>query len=300
MWSDEVQEGDGSLDAALADTVRRTGASIGGLYLIERAEPMLRLVSLCGLPDEFAAPWHRVPLSAPVPVTDAIREDGIVWVGGQEEMARRYPRAAAVLPYRFALAAVPVTGAHRCWGGIVLMWPADHPPETTARERGHITSSARLLGRLLEDAPGLATLPGRPRIVPADVARHPGQTGLAAVDYLERLPEGAVSLDFEGRITFVSATATRLLGRSAERLLGTRPWQSLPWLDSPVYEDHYRTAVISRAPVSFSARRTPGQCLDFQLHPDASGISVRVTRCADEPSGDQPAHTPHTAAPHTA
>ncbi|MFF3333989.1 PP2C family protein-serine/threonine phosphatase [Streptomyces sp. NPDC002888] len=91
---------------------------------------MLRLVAVCGLPVEFTAPWQRLPLTAPAPVADAIRDDRLVRVGTQDEMVRRYPRAAAVLPYRFALAAVPLTGARRRWGGIVLMWPADHPKET--------------------------------------------------------------------------------------------------------------------------------------------------------------------------
>lgn len=308
-----------ALDAALADTVRRTGASIGGLYLIARREqtdampeaaegrvesgaqggaegggaegraenraatrpenrpPMLRLVALCGLPEEFTTPWQRLPLDAPVPVVDAIHGDRLVWVGSQDDMVRRYPRAAAVLPYPFALAALPVRGADRCWGGIVLMWPADHPRRTTTRERARIISGARRLAQLLDDAPTAPSLPERPRSVPVDAAHHPLQTGLAAADYVERLPWGALSLDLEGRITFLSRTAARLIGRGADRLLGTRPWESLPWLDAPVYEDHYRTAVVSRAPVYFTAVRPPGEALAFELYPDASGISVRVT-----------------------
>ncbi|MGJ3562164.1 hypothetical protein ACR6C2_44210 [Streptomyces sp. INA 01156] len=31
-----------------------------------------------------------VPIS-PTPVTDAVREDRLVWLGGQDEMVRRYP-----------------------------------------------------------------------------------------------------------------------------------------------------------------------------------------------------------------
>ncbi|WP_432118759.1 SpoIIE family protein phosphatase [Streptomyces sp. bgisy032] len=289
--SNEPPEGAGSPDdglaAALADTVRGTGASSGGLYLIEDAEPVLRLVALCGLPLAFSAPWERLPLSAPVPVADAIREDGLVWIESQAEMARRYPRAAAAMPYPFALAAAPVTGVRRRWGGLVLMWPAGHPRRIAPRERGHITSSARRMARLLDDAPRPPALPDQPRIVAADAAPHPVRSGLAAADYLERLPEGAVALDLEGRITFATATAARLLGAHADRLVGTRPWHSLPWLDSPVYEDHYRAAVVSRAPVTFSALRPPDQWLTFQLHPDSSGISVRVVP-GGEPGGDPP------------
>ncbi|MGR4854052.1 SpoIIE family protein phosphatase [Streptomyces sp. LARHCF252] len=283
--SNEPPGGAGSLDAlgvALADTVRGTGASIGGLYLIEEAEPVLRLVALCGLPIAFSAPWQRLPLTAPVPVADAIHEDALVSIASQEEMARRYPRASAVLPYPFALTAAPLAGVRRRWGGIVLMWPAARPRRITPRESGHITSSARRMARLLDDAAGPPALPDQPRIVPVDAAHHPVQTGLAAADYLERLPEGALALDLEGRIAFATVTAARLLGRPADRLLGTRPWQSLPWLDDPGYEDTYRTAVVSRTPVSFTALRPPDLWLTFQLYPDTSGISVRVV-----PSGER-------------
>ncbi|MFH8662922.1 SpoIIE family protein phosphatase [Streptomyces afghaniensis] len=293
--SDEPPRGAGSLDdalgAALAEIVRATGASIGGLYLIDEAEPLLRLVALCGLPVSFTVTWQRLPLTAPVPVADAIRDDTLVRIGSQDEMARRYPRAAAVLPYPFALAAVPLSGVRRRWGGIVLMWPAVRPRRGTSRERGDITAGARRMARLLDEASRPPTLPDQPRVVPIEAAHHPVQTGLAAADYLERLPEGALNLDLEGRITFASATAARLLGRRADRLLGTRPWQSLSWLDDPVHEDHYRSAVVSRAPVSFTALRPPDRWLTFQLYPGTSGISVRVA-----PRGEQSEAPPPPAA----
>ncbi|MDN0199870.1 SpoIIE family protein phosphatase [Streptomyces sp. S.PNR 29] len=293
--TDELPVATGSLDdalaAALADVVRGTGASIGGVYLIEEGEQVLSLVALSGLPADFTAPWRRLSLSAPVPVADAIRDDRLVWVADQDEMARRYPRAAAVLPYGFALAAVPLTGVRRCWGGIVLMWPGDRPRQTTPRERGRLTAGTHRMARLLDDSPVPPSYPERPRSVPAHAMRQPAQTGPAGADYLERLPEGAVSLDLEGRVTFVTTTAAELLGRSADQLLGTRPWQSLPWLDDPVYEDHYRTAVVSRAPVSFTACRPPDHWLTFQLYPDTSGISVRVVPQGDR-TPDMPAPAP--------
>ncbi|MFF9839021.1 SpoIIE family protein phosphatase [Streptomyces sp. NPDC013740] len=279
---------DTALDLALAGAVHRTGASIGLLYLIEPAEPVLRLVALCGLPVEFTAPWQRLPLTAPVPVADAIGEDRLVWVGGQDEMARRYPRAAAVLPYRFALAAFPVTGRRRCWGGVVLMWPADHPQEIATRERAHLRGHAAVLCRILDGSTEQPSLPDRPRLVPRDAVAGPAPTGLAAADFAERLPEGALALDLEGRITFLTRAAARLLDREPGRLLGTRPWQALPWLDDPAYEDQYRTAVVSREPVSFTALRPPDHWLTFQLYPDASGISVRVTQGREQASSTLP------------
>src|SRR5688572_12221667 len=115
---------DDALGAAPADTVRGTGASAGGLYLSEGTTGFLRLVWLCGLPAEFFEPWQRLAPASPLPVADAVRGGRLVWIGGHDEMARHYPRAAAVLPYPFALAALPVTGMRRPWGGLVLMWPA--------------------------------------------------------------------------------------------------------------------------------------------------------------------------------
>ncbi|GGQ07011.1 hypothetical protein GCM10010266_33200 [Streptomyces griseomycini] len=289
---------DDALGASLADTVRGTGASVGALYLSEGATGVLCLVWLCGLPAEFFAPWQRLPPAGPAPVADAVREDRLVWIGGQEEMARRYPRTAAVLPYPFALAAAPLTGVRHCWGGLLLMWPADRPRRPTARGRRAVTTGARNLARLLDDSDQSPTLSDRPRLVPPEAVTRPAQTDLAASDYLERLPEGAVSLDLEGRITYLSTAAARLLGRGAERLLGTRPWEALAWLGDPVYEDHYRTAVVSRSPVAFTARRPPDRWLVFELYPDTSGISVRVTPRAEHlTDGGPPPGTARSPSP---
>ncbi|WP_411103192.1 PP2C family protein-serine/threonine phosphatase [Streptomyces sp. cmx-4-9] len=281
----EPPDGTGLLDEVLADTVRRTGASAGGLYLLDEASHVLGLAVLSGVPVEVVWPWRRVPLSASVPVSDAVREDRLVWVGSQDALARSYPRAAASLPYRFAVAAAPLPGGGRCRGALLLLWPASHPAEATPRERGHISAAARRIARFLDESGIPPALPEQPRLVPAAVAvrAHGSHGPEAAADYLERLPEGALALDLEGRITFVSTAAAALLGADAARLLGTRPWQSLPWLDDAHVEDHYRTAVISRDPVAFTAVRPPDTGLGFELYPDASGISVRIDRAA--PSG---------------
>ncbi|MEW1638952.1 SpoIIE family protein phosphatase [Streptomyces sp. NPDC093801] len=267
------------LGAALVGTVRRTGASAGVLYLLDEAEQRLGLAVLCGLPEEVAWPWLRIPLATTVPISEAVREGRLVWVGSQEDMARRYPRVAASMPYRFALAAAPLPGRARCWGGLVLLWPAAHPERAGRRERGHVTAEARGLAHVLDECPDPPRAPGQPHRVPL-TEPHPyaARTPQAAADYAERLPEGALALDLEGRITFVNGVAAALLGRAADRLLGTRPWQSLPWLDQPAVEDHYRTAVISREPVEFTAPAPSGRRLRFRLYPDASGISVRITR----------------------
>ncbi|MFD8042182.1 SpoIIE family protein phosphatase [Streptomyces chartreusis] len=281
-----------ALDAAFAETMRRTGASIGALYLLAPDGNLLCLDVLSGVPVEFASPWTRVPLASPAPVADAVREDRLVWIGSQEEMVRCYPRTAMALPYPLALVAAPVTGARR-WGSLLLMWPATRPPYMTQRERGNINSSCRRLARLLEESAepgGAAARREQPRAVSAGTGRREVSPEPAAADYVERLPGGSCALDLEGRITYVSSGACELLGREAGQLLGTLPWQSVRWLDDPTYEDRYRAAVISREPVSFTACRPPNHWLDIHLYPDASGISARIV-----PTGD--AHAPPSPAP---
>ncbi|MFI9771157.1 SpoIIE family protein phosphatase [Streptomyces sp. NPDC052415] len=285
--ADAVPDTD-ALDAAFAQTVRGTGASIGALYLLAPEEQLLCLDVLCGAPLEFAAPWTRVPLAAPAPIADAVRQDRLVWVSGQEEMVRSYPRTAIVLPYPLALAAAPVSGVRR-WGSLLLMWPATRPPYMTQRERGNITAGCRRLARLLEEAAerGGGARRQQPRLVTLGTGARSLSQDPAVADFVERLPGGSCAVDLDGRFTYVSSGAGDLLGCDAERLLGTRPWQSLRWLDDPTYEDHYRAAVISREPVSFTACRPPDQWLEFHLYPDASGISARVI-----PRGGQPPPSP--------
>ncbi|MEU0335151.1 SpoIIE family protein phosphatase [Streptomyces sp. NPDC006193] len=284
-----------ALDAAFGDTVRRAGASIGALYLLTPDEQQLFLALLHGVPADLAEPWTRIPMTAPAPVAEALREDRMVWVGSQDEMARSYPRTAMALPYPLALAAAPVGGAGR-WGTLLLMWPAARPAYMTQRERGLITASCGRLGRLLEEAAQHGRLPapgGRPRVPPTAAVRRAQAPELAAADFVERLPGGSCALDLEGRFTYLSSGACALLGHEAGELLGTLPWQSLRWLDEPTYEDRYRAAVISREPVVFTACRPPDGWLDFHLYPDASGISVRIV-----PSGAKP--PPYPASPLTA
>ncbi|MFF3941786.1 SpoIIE family protein phosphatase [Streptomyces phaeofaciens] len=273
---------DHPLDAALADAVRRTGASVGALYLLAPDARLLRLSVLCGASAELAAPWTRVPVTAPAPVAEALREDRLVWVASHEELARAYPRSAMALPYPLALAAAPVTGIRR-WGTLLLIWPAaDRPSRMTGRERADITSGCRRLARVLEETGEPEHSDGQPRVVSAAAGSRSTGPASAAEDFAERLPGGSCALDLEGRFTYLSSGACDLLGRDADQLLGTLPWQSLRWLDDPTYEDRYRAAVISRRPVVFTACRPSGLWLDFHLYPDSSGISVRIVRTGAE------------------
>ncbi|MFD9436600.1 SpoIIE family protein phosphatase [Streptomyces sp. NPDC060002] len=280
--------GEAALDQVLSGTVQRTGALAASVYLLPPSESVLCLTAVCGVPVMVAAPWRRVAVSAAGPLSEAVREDRLVWVGRQEDMARLYPNAAAGLPYQFALAFAPLHGVRR-WGVLVLAWPKSHPPSLTRRELGHIQSSASRITRVLDQAPAPWSIPDQPRTVPLRRPDpDPAQSGLAAADLLQRMPVGALSFDLQGRITYLNDAAARLLGRRADRLLGTLPWQSVPWLDDPVHEEHYRIAVFSREPVAYTALRPPDHWLDIRLYPDDSGISALISPHLDPQSADAP------------
>ncbi|WP_107105599.1 SpoIIE family protein phosphatase [Streptomyces roseifaciens] len=276
--------------------VRRTGAMAGGVYLKDTAEEVLGLVVLCGLPVEAFAPWWRAALASRGPTPDALYEDRLVWVGSQEELARLYPRSAASIPYPLAFAVAPLRGVRQRWGTLMLMWPAGRSSWLTLREREHIAFSSQSIAQVLDAANPPPTIPDRPRYVPP--LHHPRTTkthqALAAADLVERLPLGALSLDPEGRITFANTAATDLLGKPVRQLLGTQPWQSLPWLDNVTCMDTYRTAVTSREPAAMTVLSPPDRWLGLRLYPGDSGISVLITPSStagrsDRPVGEEPA-----------
>ncbi|MGW1373581.1 SpoIIE family protein phosphatase [Streptomyces sp. NPDC002446] len=274
--------GSGPVDRELLRAMRDTGASAGGLYVLAPDEPVLELTVMSGIPVPFLDPWSRVALAAPIPVAVATRRGHLVWASGHQQLARDFPRTAVAVPYEFSLAAAPVGEGTGSLGALLLLWPAGHPPQLSAREREAVERACRRLAAVLAEQPGRVRPSGGPRVLSPPPVRTAGpQEALAAVDYLERLPGGCCALDLDGCITLVTTGAVELLGEAASRLTGARPWDVLPWLRDPVFEDRYRAAVISRRPVSFTARRPPDQWLTFRLFPDARGLSVWISP-ADE------------------
>ncbi|MFG2602572.1 SpoIIE family protein phosphatase [Streptomyces sp. NPDC048514] len=287
------------LSLALASMMAEVGAHSGAVYLLSPDETVLEMAVTAGMPRAFAAPWQRVGLNAPIPVADAVRGRRLVWVHGEEEMARRYPWISVVLPYPFALAAVPVATPAAVYGAVFVTWPGRHAPELSDAEREHLTGACERLALRLERA----AAENRPVGPEADVLATP-VPGVAdtlgsveAARMASRLPYGLVSLDLHGRIGFVNTAAAGLLGRRPGDLLGSLLWVAVPWLNDPVYEDRYRAALISQQVMSFVALRPPGEWLSFRLYPGRTGLTVRVSRARTvaEPARRAPAVEPHPA-----
>ncbi|MFE9927995.1 SpoIIE family protein phosphatase [Streptomyces sp. NPDC005533] len=291
-----------ALGEALMEVCAEAGASVGMLYLPDPSRRVLHLAMTFGLARDFALPWSRVVMDDSIPVADAVRDGRFVWLGGQEETARRYPRLGLVLPYDFALAAAPLVpdpvpeAAEPTGAGLVLLWPGSHAPHLTERERAAVDSACGRLANHLRRAAD-AGHPVRPPAHPVMLRPLPPPTpgpaeAAAAMAFIRRLPEGNCALDLNGTITFITAEAADMLGAPVSRLRGALPWEALTWMDTPVIEDHYRAAAISRMPRSFTATTPIGRSLRFDLYPDDTGISVRITPVtADEPV-EPPVHPP--------
>ncbi|MER5428179.1 SpoIIE family protein phosphatase [Streptomyces sp. NPDC002588] len=287
------------LSLALTSMMDAVGAHSGAVYLLPVGEQMLQMAVTAGLPRSFAAPWERVGLSAPIPVAEAVRERRLIWVGGEEDMARRYPRIAVVLPYPFALAALPVASGSRVYGAVYVTWPGSHPPELSEREREALTSACdRLAARLERAAAENRTVRAEHDLLDAGPLAGVSDTlgTVEAARMVARLPYGLCSLDLSGRVGFANGAAGELLGVPVSRLLGTQLWASVAYLNDPVYEERYRAALISQDPVSFVALRPPSDWLSFRLYPSTTGLSVRISRAravsesspSDARSGDAP------------
>ncbi|WP_405594114.1 SpoIIE family protein phosphatase [Streptomyces sp. NBC_01092] len=265
------------LSEALAAAVHRTGARYGGVYVLDPTEAVLGLVALCGIPIDVFAPWWRTAYAAHGPAQDSVRGGRIVWVSSLEELSRNYPRVAASIPYELAFALVPLRGVRHCRGTLLLLWAPDRSPRLSTRERGRMASSARRITRVLNAAAFPPVIPERPRFVAPRHTQPSPQSADSAAKLVERLPVGTLALDLAGRITYVNTAAASLLGSPLEKLLGTQPWQSLPWLDNIAYMDAYRVAMSSREPLALTVLRPPDQWLDLRIHTDDSGTSILVT-----------------------
>ncbi|MGP3929250.1 SpoIIE family protein phosphatase [Nonomuraea sp. KM88] len=276
------------VDEVLARAVRDTGAHIGAVYLLADDGQVLLMETETGLPAQIVKPWTRVRVSAGVPVSASVRERRLVWVPGYQELAHRYPATAIALPYPFAAVATPIQSNGDVWGSLVLMWPPSHPPDLAPHERDTIDYATRRLGDLMEQATrgGRPTRSGdEPRVLTPPWAGVPDvHHALASAGYLDRLRDGCVGLDLDGRLTFVGAGAAGLLGEDLTGKLGEPLWEAAAWLKDPLFEDRCRAAGVSQEATSCLVRGPAGRPLHISLHPDPSGLSLYITEAAADRS----------------
>ena len=127
-------------------------------------------------------------------------------------------------------------------------------------------------GRTVSDARGRAA-----RVLGAaydTTGERAGEVRVARV--LEAMPAAFYSLDRDWRFTHLNAEAERLLGRTREELLGQVVWEAFPAAVNSAFDDNFRAAVRSGAPVTFEAYYPAPLEGWFELRawPSPDGLSV--------------------------
>ncbi|MFG1809620.1 SpoIIE family protein phosphatase [Streptomyces sp. NPDC049040] len=289
-----AREAAARLDLLLERAARDVGAHIGLIYLPVPERQVLQMAAVVGAPMRLARPWTRLAMAAPAPVQESVRTQRPVWLADQQELARRFPRASLAFPYSLAHYAAPLMADRACWGALNLLWPGSHPG-LSATDRALLDGIVGQMAEVLRDAAAQGG-PVRPKDEPRVLSPAPSRHADPAAVRAERFTEGFAALDLDGRTVFLTERAAVLLGRDRDELLNAEPWEALPWLNDPAYENAFVAALFSRRPTGFAASRPDGVRLSFVLYPEATGVTVRV-RPAEAPAGGQETaeEVPHTA-----
>jgi serine phosphatase RsbU (regulator of sigma subunit) len=120
------------INAVVSHARDALGASIATLLLLTEAD-FLTLVGTRGASEASTTQWRRIPLTAEVPLTEAVRTRAMVIAAGGDELRARYPRLPSNPNYR-TLVALPLIAAAETVGVVGLTFPGDWDPDERERE----------------------------------------------------------------------------------------------------------------------------------------------------------------------
>jgi serine phosphatase RsbU (regulator of sigma subunit)/PAS domain-containing protein len=253
---------------------RSVGAHVIAGYLDAPQEPVIRMTVVRGVPPSIALPWSRVARAGQVPVAEAVRTGHPVWISGQEDLTRRFPRTALSFPYPVAMYVAPLVDEGVSWGAMLLLWPGTRSPEFSADEERIVEDACGRVARALKRA-AEAGNPLLPRSEPLAL-EPPPRLDDQLTRVVDRFPWGVFALDLHGRLTYINDKACELLNAGPAELINRNPVAVLSWLNDPAFENAYLSALFSRLPSAFTVRPPRGPWLTITLYADDSGITVRV------------------------
>ncbi|GGS92058.1 hypothetical protein GCM10010176_039830 [Nonomuraea spiralis] len=262
------------MDRLLLGAAVTARAHVCVLFLLAEEGRVLMMEAEAGLPEPFSRSWVLIRTTDQSPIAMAVRQRRLVWLPDREAMAREFPLVALAFPYGFAMAAAPlIDHGGEVRGALMLLWP----PAPARRPAGHQLDVLTATCEDLAEIVPRGNRPVPPGHQPRVLTREPPVGDDLLLAGLNRLPEGYCMLDVEGRLVLLTAPAADLLQADAGELIGKRPWDALPWLADPAYEDRYRAAVVGQQVTYFTTRNPGGQWLAFHLYPGIAGVTVRVT-----------------------
>jgi len=97
------------VDTILTQSVAATGAGAGVVVRIHPGDHVFEILGTVGYDEEWVQPWRRFPLSAPVPMAEAVRTGAPVLLSSLAERQARFSAYAITAnPAYAAIAAVPL------------------------------------------------------------------------------------------------------------------------------------------------------------------------------------------------
>ena len=140
----------------LERAVASLGASWASVHVIDASGANLELLAHTSAPDNYVDRVRLLPLTAALPITDALSHGAAVYLETPRDHESRYPRLA--LSYRgmlgFSEACLPLEVGGRPIGGLTLAFPSPYrfdeaaraTLETFALQFAHVFDRARLSG----------------------------------------------------------------------------------------------------------------------------------------------------------
>jgi signal transduction histidine kinase/PAS domain-containing protein len=123
--SDSARAADATFEALLAAAMVETGAVVAAVWLVDASVTRIELRASIDASDETMARFRAAPISAPTPLTDAIRERVPVLIATGEEARARYPELSKT-HHQFAenpTACLPLLSGERPLGVLGFRFP---------------------------------------------------------------------------------------------------------------------------------------------------------------------------------
>lgn len=141
------------MQATIEQGMAALGADAGMIALMTGSDDALEIAHTSGYPPETVDPWRNrpIPITADLPITDAVLKQEAIWIPSREDLLEQYP-ALHTAPYTYSAGTVsiPLIANNRVLGILGLSYAEKH--EFPAAERVFADTLARLCAQALERA----------------------------------------------------------------------------------------------------------------------------------------------------
>ncbi len=114
-------------EAIVTSGLGALGATVGLVCLLTEEGNEFESIGIVGYPEEYRQEWQRFPITAQVPIADAVRDRKPIWLETPSEHETLYPDYSAITAAngKAALVALPMIWGDRVIGAIGLGFPGD-------------------------------------------------------------------------------------------------------------------------------------------------------------------------------